>query len=331
MSEKQTYASAGVNVTRAELFVERLTTMARRSGHDALWPASGGYAAVYPVTEERAIALSTDGVGTKLLVANKVNRYDTIGIDLVAMCANDLVCVGARATLFLDYFATGALEDNAADDIMKGIIDGCDQSGMLLVGGETAEMPGVYAPGHFDLAGFAVGEVGRSELISGDKIQPGHKVIGIASTGIHSNGLSLARKVLPEDPHTWNELLTPTKIYVTPIYQMHQKFSEQITGMAHITGGGWRNLFRLNANVGYHITSPVPVPNIFQRISEHVPQSEMYSTFNMGMGFCVLCSGNPEAIVDFLTQHGLTAQVVGVVTDQPEVLTLDTPSVTLKG
>jgi phosphoribosylformylglycinamidine cyclo-ligase len=329
--EKQTYASAGVDVSRAEMFVERLKTMAKRVQHDKLWPASGGYAAVYPVSEDRAIALSIDGVGTKLLVAHKLEQYDTIGVDLVAMCANDLICVGAKPTLFLDYFATGALQDNVADSIITGIIDGCDLAGMLLVGGETAEMPGLYAPGHYDLAGFGIGDVTREQLITGDKIRPGQKVIGIASSGIHSNGLSLARKVLPEDKQVWGELLTPTRIYAVPVNKMLQEFSELVTGMAHITGGGWRNLFRLNLSVGFHIKSPLSVPAIFQRIAEQVPQSEMYSTFNMGMGFSVICDGDTGPVIEFLDKQGLTAQEIGEVTDQPEVLTIDNPSVVLKG
>ena len=181
---QQTYTSAGVDVGRAERFVERLRKLSLRPGHKELWPGAGGYAAVYPSSQEQAIALTTDGVGTKVLIAEKLGRYDTIGIDLVAMCANDLICVGARPALFLDYFATGQLNDTVADAILKGIIVGCDEAGMILVGGETAEMPDVYQSGHFDLAGFALGFLSRQHLITGNEIRPKQVVVGILSSGI---------------------------------------------------------------------------------------------------------------------------------------------------
>src|SRR5262249_14728288 len=172
---------------------------------------------------------------------------DTLGIDLVAMCANDLVCVGATPTVFLDYFATGTLDDDIADGLIAGIVEGCDQAGMILAGGETAEMPGLYRQGHFDLAGFAVGNVTKDRLITGDKVRAGQTVIGMASSGIHSNGLSLARKVLPDDQDTMEKLLTPTIIYSSAVSSALAVHASNITGIAHITGGGWRNLFRLNS------------------------------------------------------------------------------------
>jgi phosphoribosylformylglycinamidine cyclo-ligase len=329
--DKQTYASAGVDVTAGELFVERLKAMSRRSGHNQTWKACGSYAAVYPMAGEHGIAVTTDGVGTKLLVAQQLNRHDTIGIDLVAMCANDLICVGATPKLFLDYFAIGKLDNAMADQIMSGIVNGCDQAGMLLVGGETAEMPGVYEGTHYDLAGFAVGDVSREALISGEKIKPGQKVIGIASNGIHSNGLSLARKVLADNAQLWESLLLPTVIYVQPVLECLKQYGSSITGIAHITGGGWRNLFRLHDDVGFHINNPLPVPKILQAISSHVPESEMYSTFNMGMGLAIIADDNAELIAGLCQSSGFTAQIVGTVTDQVQTLTIAGSSTVLKG
>ena len=177
--EANTYSAAGVNIEKAERFVDRLKSKARRAEHAGLWKAAGGYAAVVPIDHDLGMALTTDGVGTKLLLAIELNKLGTIGIDLVAMCANDLICVGATPTSFLDYFATPKLDDAQADAIIEGIVEGCDQAGMLLVGGETAELPGLYAEKHFDLAGFAAGTVNKQNLITGDGIAPGNIVIGV--------------------------------------------------------------------------------------------------------------------------------------------------------
>ena len=327
----ETYAKAGVDVKRAEEFVKRLKSQSQRQGHETLWEAAGGYAAVYPVSASRAVAVTTDGVGTKLLVANELNKFDTIGIDLVAMCANDLICVGAQPTIFLDYFAIGKLEDNVADEVIAGIVKGCDQAGMLLAGGETAEMPGLYAPGHFDLAGFALGLVSKSKLIVGTDIKPGHKLIGVASSGIHSNGLSLARKVLAEDKASWHDLLVPTLIYVEPVNEILGRRPEAIKGMSHITGGGWRNLFRLNDTVGFHFENVLPVPDILKKIAQTVPEDEMYKTFNMGMGLGVITDDSHQQLVlDCFREAGFLAQVVGVVTDKPGVITISGSQIVIK-
>lgn len=320
--EKYTYAASGVDISRAESFVERLKANAQRAGHERLWSGSGGYAAVYPVAGDRGIAVTTDGVGTKVLVASQLNRHDTIGIDLVAMCANDLICVGAQPTLFLDYYATGKLDAQQADALLSGIINGCDQAGMILVGGETAEMPDLYTDSHYDLAGFAIGEVSQSRLLTGQRLEPGQKLIGIASSGIHSNGLSLARKVLAGDRAALEQLLVPTLIYARPICELLQTH-EHITGIAHITGGGWRNLLRLNKNVGFHINDPLPVPPILEEISQFVDKDEMYKTFNMGMGLCLTLSDNWQQAVSSLEKAGLKAKLVGTVTDQSGQVSVD--------
>lgn len=327
--EYHTYASAGVDIHKAEAFVERLKLSSKRSGHEVLWPGAGGYASVYPVSESQGVAVTTDGVGTKLLVACQLNRHDTIGVDLVAMCANDLVCVGAKPVAFLDYYGVGKLEDAQADALIAGVIAGCDQAGMLLVGGETAEMPDLYAQGHYDLAGFAVGLVGRERLLTGDSIKPGHTVIGLASSGIHSNGLSLARKILADNADMYEKLITPTLIYAKAVTELSGFIGPAITGVAHITGGGWRNILRLNAGVGYHIDNPLPVLPIFQEIGKTIAEDEMYRTFNMGMGMVVIVGGFASKALDVLSSAGFTVQKIGYVTDKAGTLTIKDSSVVL--
>ncbi|HEY9791089.1 MAG TPA: phosphoribosylformylglycinamidine cyclo-ligase [Candidatus Obscuribacterales bacterium] len=324
-----TYADAGVNIERAESFVTRLKKQANRPGHKQMWNAAGGYASIYPLAGDTAVAVTTDGVGTKLLVAEELEEHGTIGIDLVAMVANDLICVGATPTMFLDYFAVGTLQDKLADAIISGIIEGCDQAGMILAGGETAEMPGVYEPGKYDLAGFAVGNVTKKTLITGDRIAPGQKVIGVASSGIHSNGLSLARKVLKGNRAAMSKLLKPTLIYVKPVVELFNSLPSSITGMAHITGGGWRNMFRLSDKVGFQIDSPLPIPDILAEIGKFVKPDEMYRTFNMGMGLVIIAETHAEKIVETFTLAGFNAQVVGVVTDKAKTLTVPSLKLTI--
>lgn len=309
------YQAAGVNVELGDRFVDRIKSLSRRTGHDKLLKAAGGYAAIYPLTENRYVALTTDGVGTKVLLAQQTGQHYGIGIDLVAMCANDLICAGATPTLFLDYFATGKLSLETGTQLIEGILDGCDQAGMLLVGGETAEMPDLYEPLEYDLAGFAVGEVTPDTLLTGKGVAPGQKVIGIASNGIHSNGLTLARKLLTSESDT-GLLLTPTQIYVQPVLSLFKSYAHSITGVCHVTGGGWRNLFRLNQDVGFEISRPLAFPEVFERLlASGISPEEGYKTFNMGMGLAIVSSGNEEAMVAQLNAQGLSAQVVGEVTD----------------
>ena len=319
--QKETYASSGVQIGKAEAFVERIKRSAKRSGHSQMWQGAGGYASVYGLSADTGVAVTTDGVGTKLLVAHALQKFDTLGIDLVAMCANDLICVGARPNLFLDYFAVGKLNDEIADDIIKGIITGCDQAGMLLAGGETAEMPGVYEADHFDLAGFAVGSLKREDLLSGDKIAPGQRVIAVSSSGIHSNGLSLARKVLPESQ--WAPLLTPTAIYVKPVIELLDKYKGQVKGLVHITGGGWRNLLRLNDSIGFVIDKPPAVPQVLAQIGQSVETAEMYKTFNMGMGLAVIVEDEDEAMLKIFETAGHRATFAGQVSKRAGVVEIE--------
>ena len=311
----ETYAGSGVNVARGEAFVDRLKNIAKRPGHANLWKGAGGYAAIMPVTDDMAVALTTDGVGTKLLLACEQNNLETIGIDLVAMCANDLICVGATPKGFLDYYATPKLDDDHADALIRGIVAGCDQADMLLIGGETAEMPALYSENHFDIAGFATGTIKRNELLDGKSIKAGDTIIGIASSGIHSNGLTLARKLLPQSSHA-KELLKPTLIYVKPAIEALSNFRSSISGIAHITGGGWRNILRLNDAIGVEINAPLPVPSIFKELAKNVETEELYRTFNMGMGLTVIASDSADEIISVFKKHGFEAKAVGVVTDK---------------
>lgn len=319
---ENTYAAAGVDVLKAEAFVGRLKKVAHRPGHSKLWQGAGGYASVVPISDKQAVALTTDGVGTKLLIASELDKLDTIGIDLVAMCANDIICVGARPLSFLDYYATSKLVDDYADDIIKGIAEGCDQADMLLVGGETAEVPDLYHGKHFDLAGFAMGLVNKDELITGADITPGDAIVGVSSSGIHSNGFSLARKVVPRSK--WDELLQPTLIYVKPVLDLFADKEVKLNGLAHITGGGWRNLFRLKKGVGFSIDNRLPEPAIYAELRKHVAEDELFKTFNMGMALAVIVKREyADRVIDTFTNHKFQAQLVGQVTDQNDKLTVD--------
>jgi phosphoribosylformylglycinamidine cyclo-ligase len=315
MTTPKTYAQAGVDVEKADRFVQRLKSSAARPEHDKLWKVPSGYAAIYPTSKDSAVACTTDGVGTKLLVAMAMGKFDTIGIDLVAMCANDLICVGATPGAFLDYFATGRVEELRADEIIKGIIQGCDQAGMILAGGETAEMPDLYQGDHFDLAGFAIGTVTRASLIDGLAVKPGDAVVAVASSGIHANGLSLARKLIGQESKFYQDLLVPTRIYCRPAAQIFAGHPGLVKGMAHITGGGWTNIGRINKNLGYQIDAPLPVPKIFSALYEEVGDAaEMYHTFNMGMGLVLVCDGDGVSEITSVFQAcGFEAARVGSV------------------
>ena len=265
----------------------------------------------------------TDGVGTKLDIACKKRKFDTVGIDCVAMCVNDILCHGAKPLFFLDYIACGKLEAEVSSDLVKGVAEGCIKSQCSLIGGETAEMPGMYKEGDYDIAGFAVGIVDKDKIINGKDIKSGDKLIGIASSGVHSNGYSLIRKVfknLDEDFNgkaIWEELLTPTKIYVKPVLSLLEKFN--IKGMAHVTGGGfYENLPRMLSKEGLSIVinkNSYDIPEIFKKLMElGVKEEEMYNTFNMGIGF-VLCVEEDEVedVLKELSKQGEKAFEIGYI------------------
>lgn len=284
-----TYKKSGVDIKLADKFTEFLQKKSK---------AIGGFAGLMPVKETRneySIVASTDGVGTKLKLAFLLDRHDTIGIDLVAMCVNDLVCCGARPMLFLDYYATGKLDLARSKKIIAGIMEGCRQGESVLLGGETAEMPGFYQKGEYDLAGFSVGIVKNSELLDGRKVRPGDALVGLPSTGFHSNGFSLVRKVLDGRKllkKYAKSLLTPTKIYVKDANRLRAALRRQghdVLALSHITGSGIPgNLPRvLPKNMGAVVdTGSWQVPAIMREIQElgDVPEADMWDSFNMGIG-----------------------------------------------
>ena len=281
------YADSGVNRLEADRFVEKIASISKSTLNRRVKAAVGGYASLYELDKKRWIAASTDGVGTKLKLAFQLNDHLTVGIDLVAMSVNDLLCVGADPLFFLDYFATGKLEKNVAEQVLEGIAEGCRQAHCALVGGETAEMPDFYAPGEYDLAGFAVGMLNPSEMLPRKDIRPGDVLIGIASSGCHSNGFSLVRRLLSEEEMNGalaKKLLTPTKIYRNALIPLIR--SKQLKGLAHITGSGFLNVPRMSEKVSYDIHLPCrdELPEVFQWIQERSGLSfeEMAQTFNLG-------------------------------------------------
>lgn len=278
------YKKAGVDIGAGAELVKRLKLLS---------PDIGGFSGLYPLGDQ-FLAASTDGVGTKLKLAFDADRHDTIGIDLVAMCVNDIIVSGAKPLFFLDYFATSKLDVDRAEQIIQGIAKGCGEADCVLLGGETAEMPGFYRPKEYDLSGFAVGIVDKDKVVDGKRIAAGDKVIGMPSSGVHSNGYSLVRNVLSENPHPESlidDLLVPTRIYVKPVLDLLE--NHDIKGMAHITGGGLtENLPRcLPKGLGAKIDKTLwKIPPVFHWLqkSGNIPAGEMFRTFNMGIGFALV-------------------------------------------
>jgi phosphoribosylformylglycinamidine cyclo-ligase len=335
MNLPTTYAAAGVNIEAGNETVRRIKPHAQRTFTPGVLSGVGGFGALFQpdLTEYSAPVLvsSTDGVGTKLKVAFDLGRHDTIGLDLVAMCANDVLCCGARPLFFLDYFATGKLAPEDAEAVVKGIADGCEQAGCALIGGETAEMPGFYAPGEYDVAGFCVGVVDKPKIIDGATIGEGDALIGVASSGLHSNGYSLARRVLePLGYDTFDEkleatigdaLLEPTRIYVRPVLELLGAVA--VKGIVHITGGGfYENIPRvLPPGIQAVIERDSwPRSPLFDLLQERagIAEREMFTTFNMGIGL-VLVVGADEtsAAIEFLAARGLAAHRIGAAQNAP--------------
>ena len=297
------YQSAGVDVHRGYEAVQQMKEHVQKTHIPGVLGQVGGFGGMFEMPkgyENPVLVSGTDGVGTKLQLAFMLDKHDTIGIDCVAMCVNDIVCMGARPLFFLDYIGTGYLDPSQIADIVKGVSEGCIQAGCALIGGESAEMPGFYKKGEYDMAGFTVGVVDKDKIIGGENLKDENVLIGIASSGIHSNGYSLVRKLcfdvkglapsaqLPElDKTLGEELLTPTKIYVPLILDLIEKFD--INGIAHITGGGWiENIPRiLPKNLKAVVsTKSHEVPAIFHLLQEwgQLEDQDMYNTFNMGIG-----------------------------------------------
>jgi phosphoribosylformylglycinamidine cyclo-ligase len=285
MAKSWTYKKAGVDIEAGDALVDRIRKKL---------PAIGDFAGMLPLPggmKQPMIVGCTDGVGTKLKIAQELNRHDTIGVDLVAMSVNDLICCGARPLFFLDYFATGRLSVGVAEKVIDGIIRACKDSDCALIGGETAEMPGFYKPGEYDLAGFAVGVVDKAKRLDNSKIKPGDVLLGLPSSGVHSNGYSLVRALFKgKDLRKWGaKLLAPTKLYVRPVMKALAAFPGAVKGVAHITGGGLtENVPRFlpkTCDAVFHLAS-WPVPEVFAEIRRRgrVEEAEMFRTFNMGLG-----------------------------------------------
>ncbi|EHK2327909.1 phosphoribosylformylglycinamidine cyclo-ligase [Clostridium perfringens] len=321
-----TYKEAGVNIEEGYRSVKLIKEYAKKTMSEYVLNGLGSFAGMVELPEgykKPVLVSGTDGVGTKLDIACKKRKFDTVGIDCVAMCVNDILCHGAKPLFFLDYIACGKLEAEVSSDLVKGVSKGCIKSQCALIGGETAEMPGMYKEGDYDIAGFAVGIVDKDKIINGKDIKSGDKLIGIASSGVHSNGYSLIRKVfknLDEDfngKSIWEELLTPTKIYVKPVLSLLEKFN--IKGMAHVTGGGfYENLPRMLSEEGLSIVinkNSYEIPEIFKKLMElGVKEEEMYNTFNMGIGF-VLCveEDEVEEVLKELSKQGEKAFEIGYI------------------
>lgn len=313
-----TYKDAGVDIVKGDEFVKRIEGFVKSTYNKAVKSGVGGFASLYKIGKKEYLAAGTDGVGTKLMLAHQVNRHDTVGIDLVAMCVNDVICTGARPLFFLDYIGCGKLELSTSEQIVKGIANGCRQASVALVGGETAEMPGMYDEGEYDLAGFSVGIVKESDLIDGKSLKAGDELIGLASSGIHSNGFSLVRKLIkPEENELLLKAMTPTRIYVKPILKILEKKKQYgIKGLAHITGSGFYNIARINYKFNYVIDQEIPSGEIFEILKKRsgLDQKEMFSTFNMGVGFVVACSKEKSSmLIKKLKQLGETAFLLGHV------------------
>jgi phosphoribosylformylglycinamidine cyclo-ligase len=327
------YQAAGVDVEAGRSFVQQIRSLVQSTHRPEVLGGFGGFSGWFELPEgyRRPVLVSgTDGVGTKLKIAQALQQHQTIGVDLVAMCVNDILTCGAEPLFFLDYLATGKLEPAALVQVVAGVTDGCKQAGCALLGGETAEMPGFYQTGEYDLAGFTVGVVEKSEIIDGSQIEVGDVVIGLASSGVHSNGYSLVRKIIETVGANWSDqpsvfggqtigevYLTPTQIYVKTILAA-KKAQLPIRGMAHITGGGLpENLPRcLGANQAVRIDQASwDVPAAFQWLATEgqVSARDMYHTFNMGIGFAVVVPKSAADLTLAWFQQQGSAYVVGEV------------------
>lgn len=318
------YKDSGVDIKEGYKAVDLIKSHAAKTMIPGVMNNIGSFGGMFELTgyKNPVLVSGTDGVGTKLDIAFKTNKYDTVGIDCVAMCVNDILCHGAKPLFFLDYLACGKLEAEVAADLVKGVSDGCIQAGCALIGGETAEMPGFYRDGEYDIAGFAVGIVEKNKIIDGSKIKDGDVLIGIESSGIHSNGYSLVRKLIPDLNIDFNGkkigevLLTPTKIYVKTVLELIEKFD--IKGMAHITGGGfYENIPRMFKGDFTAVIKKqnLRIHDIFKyMMSLGVDENHMFNTFNMGVGL-VLCvdKNDAEAVQKAINSMGDRAYVIGYV------------------
>ncbi|HBR23849.1 MAG TPA: phosphoribosylformylglycinamidine cyclo-ligase [Firmicutes bacterium] len=333
-----TYRDSGVNIDAGNEFVRRIAPYTASTRRPEVLSSIGGFGALcdLPGGYRRPVLVSsTDGAGTKVMISQFMDKHDTIGIDAVAMCVNDLVVVGAEPLFFLDYFVTGKLDINVGAAVIAGVAEGCRQAGCSLIGGETAEHPGHMEAGSYDIAGFSVGVVEHDQIIDGRSIQKGDAIIGMASTGVHSNGFSLVRKIMKDHRLSYEDyvagfrkplgevLLTPTQIYVKPVLGLIKEV--EVRGLAHITGGGLtENVPRIlpEGNGAVFNLPSWPVPPIFGFLANTagVDEAEMFRTFNMGLGMvAVVPEKQAVKAVSFLAEAGINAWVVGEITDLPGV------------
>lgn len=332
-----TYEQAGVSVESGYEAVRRMKAYAEATFDGNVLQSLGSFGGMYSLGEQVLVS-GTDGVGTKLKAAFALDRHDTVGIDCVAMCANDVVCHGAKPLFFLDYIATGKLVPETAASIVKGVAAGCRQAGCALIGGETAEMPGFYPAGEYDLAGFCVGIVDKAKLIDNSRVRAGDTILALASSGVHSNGFSLVRKLIPMEKDKLDEysielgktlgeaLLTPTNIYVKPILSLID--AVEVHSIAHITGGGFiENIPRsipkgLTAKIEKSAVRVPPVFRLLQRLGE-LDEAHMFNTFNMGVGMTVtLPQAQAEKAIAHLGANGVEAYVIGEVVSGDEGIIL---------
>ncbi|MNZ44546.1 Phosphoribosylformylglycinamidine cyclo-ligase [compost metagenome] len=339
----EAYKNAGVDIAAGNEAVERMKKHVKRTFRPEVMTDLGGFGALFGLNkdkyEEPVLVSGTDGVGTKLKIAFAMDKHDTIGIDAVAMCVNDIVVQGAEPLFFLDYLACDKVIPEKIEAIVSGIAEGCSESGCALIGGETAEMPGMYAEGEYDIAGFTVGVVDKSKIVNGSSITAGDTVIGLASSGVHSNGFSLVRKLLLEQsgyslkdslPELGGEvlgdvLLTPTKLYVKPVLSLLEQV--KVKGMAHITGGGFiENIPRVlpdgvNVEVDYGTWPILPIFSLLQE-KGNVSNRDMFTTFNMGIGLViVVAEEDKDTALAALRAAGENPYVIGRVTEGDRIVT----------
>lgn len=337
-SYSESYKAAGVDVTAGYQAVERMKSHVERTKIPGVVSGIGGFGGLFQPDlsgmKAPVFVSGTDGVGTKLKLAFLMDKHDTIGVDCVAMCVNDVVCCGAKPLFFLDYLAVGKNHPENIEKIVSGVADGCVQAGCALIGGETAEMPGFYPADEYDLAGFSVGVVDRDKMLDGGAIRPGDVLVGLESSGLHSNGFSLVRKVFNVGERNVNmkiselgctlgeELLKPTKIYVKPMLDLMGQV--QVKAVSHITGGGfYENVPRMlpqgvTARIEKGRLPQMPIFSLLQR-QGNIPEHDMYNTFNMGIGMCAVVSAeDADRAVAFLNQSGMPSRIIGSIAEGGE-------------
>ncbi len=329
MKKESTYAKSGVDISKVKKVHKSIaeslkeTFSSRDDKFGKVLTEIGHYAGLIDIEDNKVLALHVDGVGTKVLIAQMLNKYDTIGIDCVAMCINDIICMGAEPVALVDYLAVEETKDDIINDIMKGLVEGAKQADVAIVGGETAVMKdvitGIKGKG-FDLAAMCVGIVDKDHIINGENVIPGDVVIGLESSGIHSNGLTLARKVLPKK--YYKNLLKPTLIYVKPVLEIIKNC--EVHGLANITGGAFSKLMRIGekAKVGFLLDNMPELPKIFKIIQKYgkISDREMHRTFNCGIGFCIVVPDNEyEKINQICNRYKIKTEKIGKVTKEKDV------------